>query len=94
MYYLKELSPQEAAQTLDNINPIMLVLATLKAKIEPINDITFRNFRTAALEFCEVMELLETNLNDIAEIHGSYKQSLAVLAEDWNSEADNHWDNY
>ncbi len=42
----------------------------------------------------EMMDCVNREFNEIEDIHSSYKISAPVLATDWDSEADKHWDEY
>jgi hypothetical protein len=51
-------------------------------------------FKIAALDFFDTVDFLYANLQDIADIHSTYKISKPVLATDWDAVEDEHWDNY
>ena len=42
----------------------------------------------------EMIDCVNRKFNEIEDIHSSYKISTPVLATDWDSEADKHWDKY
>jgi hypothetical protein len=94
LYYLKDLSPNEASKELNSISPLIPVLSKVRTVIEPIDDREFHDFRTAALDFFDTVDYLYFNLQDIADVHSSYELSKPVLANDWDSNEDEHWDNY
>lgn len=94
LYYLKDLSPNEASKELNSISPIIPVLSKLRTVIEPIDGREFHDFRIAALDFFETVDFLYFNLQDIADVHSSYELSKPVLATDWDSNEDEHWNNY
>lgn len=94
LYYLKYLTPEQAAKDLKSISPFMPVLSNLKLIIESNNDFEFQDFRSEALYFFDAVDNLYVNLQDIADINSSYKLSHPVLAADWDREEDEHWNNY
>lgn len=94
IFYLKDYAPKDAAREYNSIAALMPVLTELRNLIESLDELKFRNFKMTAIEFLDVMDLLFFNLRDIAEVHSSYKLSHPVLAKDWNSPEDAHWDNY
>lgn len=94
LYYLKELTPKDAAKELNSIAPLMPVLSKLRNLIEPIDDKEFLDFKNAGLEFFDTVDFIFFNLQDIADIHNSYELSKPVLVTDWDSNEDDHWDNY
>ncbi len=94
LYYLKDLSPNEASKELNSISPIIPVLSKLRTVIEPIDNREFHDFRTAALDFFETVDFLYFNLQDIADVDSPYELSKPVLATDWDSNEDEHWNNY
>ena len=94
LYYLKELTPSEASKELNSISPLIPVLSKLKTVIEPIDDREFHEFRTVALDFFDTVDSLYSNLQDIADVHSAYELSKPVLATDWDSNEDEHWNNY
>jgi hypothetical protein len=93
-YYIKELTPDQAKQELKTLNPIVEVLFDLQKRIEEINDEYFQNFKRKAAEFCQVVEEVYEDLQDIAEEHAAYFLSRPVLEKDWDQPEDDHWDNY
>lgn len=94
LYYLKDLKPYEASKELNAISPLIPILLKLRTIIEPIDDREFYEFRTAALDFFDTVDFLYFNLQDIADVHSSYELSKPVLATDWDSNEDDHWNNY
>lgn len=94
LYYLKDLTPSQATIELNSISPLIPVLSKLRTVIEAVDNRGFRDFQTAALDFFDTVDFLYTNLQDIADIHSSYEISQPVLANDWNSNEDEHWNNY
>lgn len=94
LYYLKDLSPKEADEEIVSLIPFIPVLSKLKTQIEPINNIEFQEFRSAALDFFDAIDFLYVNLHDVADVHSAYELSKPVLACDWESKEDAHWDNY
>jgi len=94
LYYLKDFTPSEAIKEANAIKHLMPVLNNLKSFIEPINDKAFKDFREAALEFFDNVDFLYFNLEDLANSDSSYELSIPVLATDWDSNEDEHWNNY
>ena len=93
-YYLKELTPNEASKELKSIGTLIPVLSKVRKAIEPIDDREFHEFRTVALDFFETVDFLYFNLQDIADVNSSYNLTKPVLATDWDSKEDEHWNNY
>lgn len=93
-FYLKDLTPVQASKELLTIEPILQVLSKFKTIIEQISIREYREFKLVALEFFNTVDFLVYNIQEIADIHSSYKLSENVLALDWDKEEDNHWDNY
>lgn len=91
LYYLKDLTPDQAAHEATSISSLIPVLAKLRSVIEPIDDNRFNEFKSAALDFFETVDFLYTNLQELADIHSSYELSKPVLASDWDSIEDEHW---
>ncbi len=79
---------------LKSLTQIVTVLYTFKEMLNSIEDKEFKDFKNAAIEFFDTVDLLHDNLQDIAQIHNFYKMSMSVLSEDWNSKEDQHWDKY
>ncbi len=94
LYNLKELSPVEASNELNAVSPLILILSKLKTAIERIDDRKFDEYKTAALDFLELIDFLYSNLQDLADTHSSYELSKPVLATDWDGREDEHWNNY
>lgn len=94
LYYLKDLSPTQASKELSSISPLIPVLSKLRTVIDPIEDREFHDFKTAAVDFFDTVDFLYFNLQDIADVHSSYELSKPVLATDWDSNEDEHWNNY
>jgi hypothetical protein len=94
LYYLKDLSPKEASKELNSFRSLLPVLSKLKTVIKPIDDKGFHEFRTTAFDFFDTVDFLYSNLQDIADVHSSYELSKPVLAPDWDSDEDEHWNNY
>ncbi|MFN3589927.1 MAG: hypothetical protein ACK4UP_11145 [Spirosomataceae bacterium] len=94
LYYLKDLTPSQAAKEVNSISAFIPVLAKLKTVIEPIDRREFKEFKSTALDFFDTVDFLYISLQDIADIHSSYELSTPVLATDWDSVEDEHWNNY
>ncbi|PIQ14837.1 MAG: hypothetical protein COW67_11600 [Flavobacteriales bacterium CG18_big_fil_WC_8_21_14_2_50_32_9] len=94
LFYIKDLTPKQAEKELKSLNQIIPVLYKSKEMLSSIKDKEFQDFKSAAIEFFDTIDLLHDNLQDIAKIHSFYEMSMSVLSEDWNSKEDQHWDNY
>ena len=94
IFYLKELKPNEALNELNSIKPLIPILAELKKKIEFVDDKNIQEFRNTAKNFFDTVDYLFHNLQDISDVNSSYEFSKPVLAKDWDSNEDQHWDNY
>lgn len=94
LFYIKDLTPKQAEKELKTLNQIITVLYKFKEMLNAIEDKEFQDFKNTAIEFFDTVDLLHDNLQDIAQIHNFYEMSMPVLSEDWDSKADQHWDNY
>lgn len=94
LYYLRNLTQREASEVFKSIFPLIPALSELRMLIEHLENKEFNEFRHAALEFFETVDLLFRNLQDITDLHSSYESSGDILAEDWDSTIDEHWNNY
>jgi hypothetical protein len=94
LYYLKELTPIQAAKEVNSIRSLIPVLVQLRTVIEPVETKEFKEFKITALDFLDTVDFLFNNLQDLADIHSSYTISKSVLAADWDSNEDEHWNNY
>jgi hypothetical protein len=94
LYYLKDLTPEQAGEELGTIEPFMPVLFNLRTGIEEMDNPDFQDFKQAALDFFDTVNLLFSNLQDLAAVHASYELSQPVLAVDWDRQEDDHWDTY
>ncbi|MCA1750989.1 MAG: hypothetical protein ABR572_09030 [Cryomorphaceae bacterium] len=94
LYYLKDLSPKQASAELGSISLLAPVLSKLRKAIEPIDDTAFHEFKTVALDFFDTVDFLHAGLRDIADVNSAYELSKPVLAADWDSDEDEHWNDY
>lgn len=94
LHYIKELTPKQAKKELNSITPIVPMLSELRGMIDQIDEKEFKKFKDIALEFFETVDLLHDNLQDIAHEHSSYDMAMPVLAKDWDSKEDEHWNKY
>lgn len=94
MFYIKDMSPKQAEKELKSLNQLIPILHQFQGVFEANDNHDFKRFKKTVLEFFEALDLLHDNLQDVAQVHSSYKQSIPVLADDWDSREDNHWDNY
>ena len=94
LYYLKDMTPNQAAEEADSIGSLIPVLVKLRIVIESIEGKEFKEFKMVALDFFDTVDFVHTNLQEVADIHSSYELSQPVLATDWNRKEDEHWDNY
>ena len=94
LFYIKELTPAEAQKELDTLNTFMPTFNKLKAAIKNIDNPQLEQIKRTAMEFFKTIDLMQEHLQDIAQAHAAYEMSIPVLAVDWDSEEDNHWDEY
>jgi hypothetical protein len=94
IYSLNEITPKQAQKELKTISAFIPVFDKFKKHLNTINDAEFLNVKKAALNFINSFETLYQSFYEIAHVHDLYIMSENVLADDWNSEADKHWDNY
>lgn len=94
LFYIKDLTPRQANKELKSLEQLVPIFGKFRSMLEPLDNQEFQHFRNAAIEFLDTVDLLHDNLQDIAQIHSSYEQSLSVLASDWDSKEDSHWDYY
>ncbi len=94
LFYLKDLKPKQAETELKTILSLNKTLSDFRKDIVDLNQQTHFDFKIAVLDFFEAVDLLIANLQDLADLNGSYKLSLSVLANDWDRAEDQHWDNY
>lgn len=94
LYYVKNLTPDQAKEELNSLNQFIQILYDFWDVLESVNDNKIENFKSTALEFFGVVDQLQDNLEDVAQIHSSYEMSIPVLANDWDRKEDDHWNNY
>lgn len=94
MFYLKDLTPEQATEEANSIASFIPVLAKLRTVIELMDESAVKVFKLTALDFFDTVDFFYSYLQDIADIHSSYEQSKPVLANDWDSFEDEHWNNY
>lgn len=99
-FYVSNLNPKEAEKELKALQRFIPILNILRNLVNSIQDNEFceacyaRDFKDAANEFFDAVNMLYDNLLNVANIHSSYQLSMPVLAVDWDSQEDEHWDNY
>ena len=93
-YFINELPQEQVKNELKNLTKIISILNSFKETIIQIDDEKFLLFKKKSLFLINLINELYINLNEIEDIHSSYKISAPVLATDWDSEADKHWDEY
>lgn len=94
MYYLKDLTPDQAVNEANAVSAFIPILAKIRTVIEAVDNGAFEEFKNAAVDFFNMVDFLYSNLQDMADIHGPYELSKPVLATDWDSIEDEHWDDY
>ncbi|MCA9750333.1 MAG: hypothetical protein KC414_14585 [Romboutsia sp.] len=94
LFYLKDLTPKQAEKELKSLDKIILVLNKYKDMLYSIDDKEYIHFKNVTIEFFNTIDLLHNNLMDITNVHASYELSINTLSKDWDSEEDQHWDNY
>lgn len=92
--YVKDFSPKQAAEELERISDIVAILHDLRLSVSAVQAPGFNAFRKAAMDFFDAVDELQNALEDIAEVHYSYRLSVVAFSEDWGSESDQCWDNY
>ena len=94
LFYVKDLTTSQAKKELKSLDQIIPILGKFRSMLEQIDDQESKHFRDTAIEFFDTVDLLHDNLQDVAQIHSSYEMSMPVLAGDWDSKEDEHWDKY
>jgi len=87
------LTPKKAESELNSISFLIPILEKIETEMCFIEDIEFRQFKTASLDFIKVVNQIYLNLHDISDAHSSYELSHLVLS-DWDEKINDHWDNY
>lgn len=93
-YYLHHLNSKQAELELQTLNLFTPILSQLKSQLDLVKDNEFIKFKNTALDFFIAFQEVIDTLNEISDIHSSYKSAIPVLAKDWGCPEDNHWDNY
>ncbi|MCG9881730.1 MAG: hypothetical protein MH472_14125 [Bacteroidia bacterium] len=88
------MTPSQAAKEVNSIRLFIPVLANFRTVFNSIENKEFKEFKITALDFLDTVDHLFNNLQELADIHSSYKISKPVLATDWDSTEDEHWNNY
>lgn len=94
LYYVKDFSPKQAAEELEHIADAVSILQTLRVSVAEMDFPEFKMFKKAAMDFFNAVDELQSALEDVAEVHHSYRLTVAAFSEDWDSESDQCWDNY
>jgi len=94
LFYVKDLTSKQAQKELKSLDQIIPILCKFRSLLEPVGDKKFEHFKNTAIEFFGTVDQLYDNLQDFAQIHNSYEMSIPVLAGDWDSKEDDHWDKY
>lgn len=94
LHYLKELTPKQAQKELVQVDAIIPMYAKLRVMMDEIDEPEFNKFKMAVTELFEAIDLLHEGLQDVAFVDDPYAMSSKVLADDWESQEDAHWDNY
>ena len=92
LFYIKDLTSKQAQKELKSLDQIIPIFCKLRGRLQSIDNREFKRFKDTAIEFFDTVDLLHDNLQDIAQIHSSYEMSMPVLANDWDSKEDDHWD--
>ncbi len=93
-HFLKEMTPGQARHELTLIEPVAPVLKELKYSVDRIDKREFLLLVKTAYDFFESVDLIINGLQDVAGVHSTYQASMPVLAADWDSKEDEHWNNY
>ncbi len=94
VYYIKDFSPKEAAEELERISDVVEILQALKLSVSAVQSPDFKAFKKAATDFFNAVDELQSALEDVADVHHSYRLAVPTFSEDWGSESDQCWDNY
>lgn len=94
LFYVKDFSPQQATQELENISDMVAILDNLKTSVLAVQAPGYGAFKKAATDFFYAVDELQSALEDVAEVHYSYRLAIPAFSEDWGSESDQCWDNY
>jgi hypothetical protein len=94
LFDINKISPQQAQVELQALDQLIPIVQQIKTIIESIDDKKFYTFKEKSLEYLDTVELLYSNLQEIAHTHFCYQASIPVLSKDWDSVEDEHWDNY
>jgi len=93
LYYLKDLTPEQAQRELKFVEVVIPVLEKIQFKISAMN-VEYDELRKVSSEFVETIQEVYFGLREIADVNESYTLSAPVLAEDWEHPDNDHWDNY
>lgn len=77
-----KLSINELIKQFEILDQLMPVLNKQRENIEPINDTHFRNFKNAAIEFFNIVDLLFDTVHTEIHKHPYNDETLAALEED------------
>ena len=94
LFYLKNLNAEKASKELKTFAQLMPLIEKARILVESLSEKEYVNFKVAASEFFDAFDTIQECLEDITDAHSSYRLATPVLAEDWDSKADQHWDNY
>lgn len=94
LFYIKDLTPIQAEKELRSLEQLTAILSNFRDTPDLIDEQKYKHFKKAVTQFFDSIDLLHDNLKDIAQIHSSYEMAMPVLAEDWDSDEDSHWDKY
>ncbi len=93
LFYVKDLSPDQAQSQLKSLVPFFEVLEILKKELNAAENPALKNFKKTTGEFFQTVAHLQENLEDVAFEHHPYEMSTPAL-EDWSRPENDHWDNY
>ncbi|KAB1063172.1 hypothetical protein F3059_11045 [Salibacter halophilus] len=90
----RNLKNSEAEKELLLLEKMIPVINQFEKSLESSNDEKFRAIKDSFQTFLASVKELHKTLEELADKHHHYKISTPVLSEDWDSEEDDHWDNY
>ena len=89
-----DLSPEEASREFKALAKIAPWLQEIEARVKADDDPERQALQAISLKFYERMRWLSDDLFDVAVSLNPSAASMKSLNQVWDSEADQHWDNY
>lgn len=92
--HLKYLTPRQAANELDGMRVFIPFVAKLSMALEAQKEEVDETLKPLALNFLGTLDRILIHLQDMASLHMTYELSQPVIAQDWDSCQDEHWNHY